>query len=351
MENLSICIIAKNEENKIGRCLESLSPLDAEIIVIDTGSSDRTKEIAAKYTNCIYDFEWVKDFSAARNFSIEKASNDWILILDCDEWIIEYDATVISAFMKSYPKFLGTLERRDLLNTEDNSSYTCSNHFSRFFNKNFFHYEGSIHEQITPFDKTMSLSFETTSIIALHDGYAGSDEEIYHKRMRNISMLQERLRKEPDNPHMMVQLAQTHYALKDYETALNWYSKAREYPVDYSQPLGQELAWGWINCLNELGRSAEALAILPYYNQLKEYADFVLLMGHVYANQGQYLKAMAEYLSATTIPKCRREGANTYLPFYHIGNIYAALGDKNMAKMMYLKCGDFADAQNALRQL
>jgi glycosyltransferase involved in cell wall biosynthesis len=66
-------MIVKNEESVLGRCLDSVKDIVDEIIIVDTGSSDKTKEIAAKYTNRIYDFEWIDDFSVARNFSFEKA--------------------------------------------------------------------------------------------------------------------------------------------------------------------------------------------------------------------------------------------------------------------------------------
>ena len=64
---ISVCIIAKNEEKNIERCLSSLTPYGFEIVLVDTGSNDKTKELAANYTNCIYDFKWNDDFSTARN--------------------------------------------------------------------------------------------------------------------------------------------------------------------------------------------------------------------------------------------------------------------------------------------
>ena len=82
---VTVCIIAKNEEKYIEQCLRYLLPYEMEIVVVDTGSTDRTKEIAMKYTDKVYDFTWINDFSAARNFAASKASNNWILSVDCDE--------------------------------------------------------------------------------------------------------------------------------------------------------------------------------------------------------------------------------------------------------------------------
>ena len=93
--NLSICIITKNEEQNIDRCLKALAPYGLETIVVDTGSTDRTKQIAARYTDRLYDFPWCDDFSAAKNFAIEKASHSYVLVLDSDEFVEQLDLSCL----------------------------------------------------------------------------------------------------------------------------------------------------------------------------------------------------------------------------------------------------------------
>ncbi|WP_310602601.1 tetratricopeptide repeat-containing glycosyltransferase family 2 protein [Anaerosporobacter sp.] len=89
MITITACMIVKNEENVLGRCLDSLKNLVDEIVIVDTGSTDRTKEIAKQYTDKIYDFTWIHDFAAARNFSFSKATMDYIYVADADEEIDE----------------------------------------------------------------------------------------------------------------------------------------------------------------------------------------------------------------------------------------------------------------------
>lgn len=85
MATISLCMIVKNEEQVLARCLDSVADLMDEIIIVDTGSTDRTKEVAARYTDQIYDFTWIGDFSAARNFSFSKATMEYIYAPDADE--------------------------------------------------------------------------------------------------------------------------------------------------------------------------------------------------------------------------------------------------------------------------
>ena len=85
MISISMCMIVKNEQDILARCLDSYAGTYDELIIIDTGSTDNTKEIAAHYTDKIYDFEWINDFSAARNFAFSKAECDYIFSADADE--------------------------------------------------------------------------------------------------------------------------------------------------------------------------------------------------------------------------------------------------------------------------
>lgn len=89
MTTISLCMIVKNEENTLERCLDSISDLMDEIIIVDTGSTDRTREIAKKYTRKVYSFVWVDDFSAARNFAFSKANCEYIYSADADEVLNE----------------------------------------------------------------------------------------------------------------------------------------------------------------------------------------------------------------------------------------------------------------------
>lgn len=91
MTTISLCMIVKNEESNLENCLSSVKDIVDEIIVADTGSSDKTKEIAFQFTDKVFDFPWVDDFSKARNFSFQQASMDYILWLDADDVLLPAD--------------------------------------------------------------------------------------------------------------------------------------------------------------------------------------------------------------------------------------------------------------------
>jgi glycosyltransferase involved in cell wall biosynthesis len=96
-------MIVKNEEHVLGRCLDSLAGIADEIIVVDTGSTDRTKEIAGKYTDSIHDFKWCNDFSAARNYSFSLAHCDYIYAADADEMLDEKNRQAFLRLKKNLP--------------------------------------------------------------------------------------------------------------------------------------------------------------------------------------------------------------------------------------------------------
>lgn len=91
MITVSLCMIVKNEEDVLERCLNSVKGLMDEIIIVDTGSTDKTKEIARKFTDKIYDFEWIDDFSAARNYAFQQATKEYIFWMDADDVMVEQE--------------------------------------------------------------------------------------------------------------------------------------------------------------------------------------------------------------------------------------------------------------------
>ncbi len=125
MVTISLCMIVKDEEKVLARCLDSISDLMDEIIIVDTGSTDDTKKIAAKYTDKIYDFEWTNDFSKARNFAFSKATKEYIYSADADELLTEENR---AKFKKLKEVMFGDIEIVQMFYCNDKEYNTLYNY-------------------------------------------------------------------------------------------------------------------------------------------------------------------------------------------------------------------------------
>lgn len=101
MVTISLCMIVKNEEDVIGRCLASVKDVVDEINIVDTGSTDRTKQIVQQFNARLFDFEWIHHFAAARNFSFQQATKDYILWLDADDERILHNQVYFENILKN----------------------------------------------------------------------------------------------------------------------------------------------------------------------------------------------------------------------------------------------------------
>ncbi|MGI5930550.1 glycosyltransferase family 2 protein [Pseudoflavonifractor sp.] len=151
MCTISLCMIVKNEEAVLGRCLESAADLVDEIVIVDTGSTDGTKKIARKFTDKLFDFPWVDDLAAARNFSFEQASGDYCMWLDADDVIAEDDRSKFRAMRKQL------LPQADVVMMPYHTAFdpqgqpTFTYHRERVVrNEARFRWAGVVHEAITP---------------------------------------------------------------------------------------------------------------------------------------------------------------------------------------------------------
>ncbi|HJF33359.1 MAG TPA: glycosyltransferase family 2 protein [Sporosarcina psychrophila] len=147
MITISLCMIVKNEEEVIGRCLESVRGLVDEINIVDTGSEDRTKEIAKQYTERIFDFEWIDDFSAARNFSFQQASKDYILWLDADDVFTVEDQEKFKKLKQSIQPAIDAISMNYHLSFDHEGNVTSLLKRYRLVKKaNEFKWIGAVHE-------------------------------------------------------------------------------------------------------------------------------------------------------------------------------------------------------------
>ncbi len=149
MITISLCMIVKNEEEVLYRCLNSVKDAVDEIIIVDTGSNDRTKEIAKEFTDKIYDFKWCDDFSKARNFSFSKATMDYQMWLDADDILLENDRKKLIELKKTLDNSIDvvTMKYNYHFDEFDNPTLTMSRERLLKTEKNFT-WNDPVHEYI-----------------------------------------------------------------------------------------------------------------------------------------------------------------------------------------------------------
>ena len=342
---LSVCIITKNEEKNIGRCLKALSSYGFEMIVADTGSEDQTVEIARKYQVNVYQFTWCDDFAAAKNFAVSKASHPYVMVLDADEFVEKLDVKRLAALLASHPNEVGRIRRRNVF-TRKGLSRENTEWINRIFAKDSFCYEGRIHEQVVARDGGAYDTYQAPVVI-LHTGYDLTDEERKKKTERNIALL----KREPEDPYILYQLGKSYYMAEDYAMACEAFSKGLSYDLDPGLEYVIDMVETYGYALLNSGQAEQALFFENIYHEFGKSADFLFLMGLIYMNNARFSEAIQEFQKATAYQECRNQGVNSYAAHYNIGVIHECLGDLKEAKRYYRKCGSYAPAQARLREL
>lgn len=192
---VTACMITKNEEKVLERCLSSIKDYVDEIIIIDTGSTDRTKEIAANYTDLIYDFEWINDFAAARNEGVRRATSQWIFVIDADEYFPPTEAEKFRNFVENEMPTEGQAYAMSVVNllgeSEEKTSTINTAEVPRLFpNNQGIEYTRPIHEQLHRTDG-MELRFHLAPGSMYHTGYLKDTIKAKDKLTRNANIFNE----------------------------------------------------------------------------------------------------------------------------------------------------------------
>ena len=206
---ISVCLIVRNEERALPGCLDSIAPFVAEVIVVDTGSTDRTRAIASGYEARIADFAWCDDFGAARNFAASLASQPHIFVLDADERLVAATLSSLEAYCRAARPVVGRVVRTNL--ADDNSTALTLESLSRLYpNLPGYRYHGRVHEQILC-DGLPAHTVET-GIELIHTGYSASTLADGHKVERNLRLLQLAHDADPTNAYVAYQIGRSEQA-------------------------------------------------------------------------------------------------------------------------------------------
>ena len=351
---LSACLIVKNEELTLEKCLSSLKDIVDEIIVVDTGSTDKTVEIAERFTSNIYFYEWDNNFANARNESLRHASGDYVLIIDADEYFDENTKHELRPFLEKHKISAGFL--------------TVNNYTGSFYGKientpvlllriikSGVYYSEAIHEQLDPKIYHSEYPVVNIPVTLNHIGYMKEIIDSKNKKVRNMTILDELLKDKPDDIFQKVNLIAEYIRSGDFNQALelvenvymeldiankiknNTYSTGNEHIVARNYKF-------YIIALYNLGKYEKAIEIAKEaYSVLPMITEYIYLLARLYIQlekpieakywfyrciqQGELKVTFYEYLI----------GSGDFLAYLGLGMVWSNLGDEQVALNNYLQ--------------
>ena len=329
MASISLCMIVKNEEDVLARCLESAAGLVDEIIIVDTGSTDRTREVAARFADKIIDFRWRDDFAAARNESFSHASMDYCMWLDADDVLLEEDRKALLTLKENLDPSVAVVMAPYHTGFDDSGRVTFSYYRERLIkNQAGMRWAGAVHEVVTPVGKVIYADFAVT-----HHKTRPSDPD------RNLRIYQARLAAgEELEPRQQFYYGRELYYHRRWEEALAVFERFLEE------------GRGWVEnnidacchcayCHRELGHDQETLAaLLRTFAYDRPRAEVCCEIGLWFFRKEQHRQAAYWYALALTCPRDDRRGGFVspdcygYLPCIQLCVCYSRLGDQERAE-------------------
>lgn len=326
---ISLCLIVKNEEDVLTRCLESATGFADEIIIVDTGSTDKTKEIAQQFTNKVYDFEWINDFSAARNFAFSKANCDYQMWLDADDVVPKESVDKINELKNTLSKDIEIVTMKYVLSFDENGHP-------------FFH---STRERIFKTSKNYEWIDPVHECIPLIGNVQYTDIEIWHQKIkadipstRNIDIYESLVKSGKDlSPRQLYYFARE---LKDHQRLM-------EAAAYYERFLASGLGWieDVIQCCSDLAICYSNIGkkdlVLPTLLKSFEYdiprAKICCELGYYYKNDEKYELAFRWFDLATRLAPSHSVGFvqadyTGYIPSIEACVCLSYLGDYARAK-------------------
>lgn len=325
MVTVSLCMIVKNEEKVIARCLDSVKDFVDEIIIVDTGSTDNTKKIIKSYTDKIYDFQWINDFAAARNFSFSKATKEYTLWLDADDVLIPADGEQFLQLKNDLDNSVDSVRMNYVLGKDDQGNITSSLKRNRLVKTSKkFQWIGVVHEYLHVYGKIISHEISVTHL------------SIKTKKTdRNLKIYEQQLSKGKEfSPRDLYYYANECYEHGMYERAFAYYRKF----IDTKK--------GWVeDCISAFEKGADSLLNMNKTDEAERFlyesflhdvprANLCYKLGYIYFLRKDFYKAVYWYKAATECDMERVKNSGTiinyayftWLPHLQLCVCYDAMG-------------------------
>lgn len=344
---ITVCIMTLNEEDLIETCIKSAKLYAEEIIVIDTGSTDKTSEIAEKCGAKVYFRKWHHDFSEIRNAMIDLSTQPYIFMLDADEEIVQGQDEQFKHLLK-HLEANDRIVGRIVINNYTSDQETVLTSIGRIFKKNPMNrYSGKIHEQLI--STYHGATFLNTHIHVIHKGYTPEKINSKGKHERNIELLKSSLDANPNEVYLLYQLGRTYHASKQDKEAHPFLKKAYILEVESGQLNSTLLiTYGW-NLLR-LGEWGDLLILIDRgLTYFPDYTDLYYLYG---CSLIEMKTVEALSLVPEVFNNCLKlgeadhdryetvSGVGSFRASYNLGLYYELLQDYSRAGEYYKKSAD-----------
>ncbi len=346
---LSLCMIVRDEQEMLPRCLASVADAVDEMVIVDTGSTDATVEIARSFGARVLFHKWTGSFAQARNVSFDAAEGDWLLCLDADEVLVEEDAPLLrsltgrtwrEAFYLSETNYTGDLE--------DGTAVT-HNALRVFRNRREYRFEGRLHEQIAHcLPGYLPERVEASGVRIEHYGYLGAVRDSREKSRRNIELLRLQQRESPPTPFLHYNLGSEYAAANEPQAALAEFERAwkllQSLPERDSYQFAPALMSRMVKALRACGRPADAIARAEEgLLRFQGFTDLVLeqAIAAIALDQNKRaIELLERCIEMGDAPRryTATQGSGSYLPRLQLAELRRAAGDYEQATRLLEHC-------------
>lgn len=330
MITISLCMIIKNEEDTLPRCLESVKGIPDEIILIDTGSTDNTIHIAKQWTPNVYRLKWSDSFADARNYSFQKATKDYILWLDADDVLRNEDYQKLVTLKRTLEPSVDMVSMYyHVFFDEYNNITTSTRRYRLLKRKHNFQWQGRVHEDII---RPENMNCYDADIAIVHQKIKNSLDSV----KRNLSIFENILDKGGElTPNEMLNFAKDLHSMNQYEKAIVWYEKYLS--CQYISHSHQIFAYqGLAHCYDLMGNAERAIELVLQTLKYGSPQPFMCCrLGEYFFIKKQFKHAIFWYESATKftdVYSCLLDQSayRTWIPHQQLGICYYEL--KNYEK-------------------